>query len=608
MGEPSASAGAEPGKEFYDAAIQICAGEFEVPALEVELEARERKAKRCEIKIDELQNLQSKSWGDEEKSEQLKAKLEDVKRKKSECDIQHATLKKQISAVKDDVRNARHKIHNIINKKKKDQSDYEAIVRVKKEVMRLASEVNPQGTLCAEKLGQLFIRTPEFIVQVGIVDDAGAAKNRSTLGDLTNDGDQVDSLRRLPDEADSQDMFSGDTWEIFETIDNLAQQAEAQSATSIVTLMGMLGAEERFPQVTQHLIRTVLDKAELVQRKDQMAIRSGESCAVTVHWPDPGRGSVNASAYKDLLAWAKKEYDEVVRVHTRENSMDERPGKRGSLDDSINSRISQQLPDVQPVISREDCLEQSKQKINRDFFKEMGQEEGLLHCTPLVCEVLLKLAQRGWNVIMMEHTVLYGHIRGGVSDKSKEEHWFFRRKAAARICELAMLGSEKAQKMIVEELLKDEHWMIKALVVSEACQVLGSMDASKDLHDDMAKAVVGFVYSPAPALQSRRPENPVDAEARTNIQKAAETALVKEMRRYNDTVYKKMYDELLHESESKPEHNKPIFKRVVDAIGHTKEIRSAGQGNKKDMAKKMREYQASLQHQEDAAAQRRMGP
>ena len=88
---------------------------------------------------------------------------------------------------------------------------------------------------------------------------------------------EEDKLQWLPDASELCDVFAGEIRDIFETIDNLAQKAEAQCAASIVTLMGMLAAEERFPQVTQHLIRTVLDKAVLVQRKDAMAIRGGET-------------------------------------------------------------------------------------------------------------------------------------------------------------------------------------------------------------------------------------------------------------------------------------------------------------------------------------------
>ena len=161
--------------------------------------------------------------------------------------------------------------------KKASDKNYGEIKRAKKEVMCLATEVNPQAAMCATKLGQLFVRTPAFVVQLGIVEDGSGSKKQFSLGGTAGDDEEEDKLQRLPGASEPCDVFAGETWDIFETIDNLAQKAEAQCAASIVTLMGMLAAEERFPQVTQHLIRTVLDKAVLVQRKDAMAIRGGET-------------------------------------------------------------------------------------------------------------------------------------------------------------------------------------------------------------------------------------------------------------------------------------------------------------------------------------------
>lgn len=582
-------ANSDSGREFYDAALRICAGEFQLPAVEVELAARERKALRCEAKIEQLQAEQNQCsmGGRDAEYSRLKAKLEEIRRKKAEAEVQFAVLKKQATQIRDDVKASRAQICSVIRKKKASDKNYGAIKRVKRELLALASEVNPHAAKAAEKLGVLFARTPAFIIQLGITDD-GRSKNQFAFSsDNACAYDEDDGLMQLPSESMLNESFAGETWDIFERVDTFAQQAEAQCAMSIVMLMGMLTAEERCPQVTQHLIRTIVDKAELVQRKDAMAMRDSETCVVTVNWPSDEcttgecRRTTSFMQYKDLLAWADRECEETMLLH--DQFMPTGKDSEGSL-----------------PVSKAEVLKQSKQKITREFFAEVAKEDGLLHFTPLVCELLIKVAQRGYEAIMLEHTVLYAH-RG---DRTKEEHWFFRRKAAGKVCEIALQGSEMAQRMMVKELLTDEHWMVRALVVSEASHLLGLMDPTKEFFDEAVKSVVSVVYL-APKLSNRgHPETPDQVEMRVTTQRAAETSLVKEMQRYKPDIYKKVLHELHIESDAQPEQNKPVLKRFMESIGHTKGARIAVQGSNKDLAREMRRsVQAEIIYNEDRQRQ-----
>lgn len=147
-------------------------------------------------------------------------------------------------------------------------------------------------------------------------------------------------------------------------------------------------------------------------------------------------------------------------------------------------------------------MQQLKSKLDRELLAERDKEEGLLHLTPLVCRVMLHVSRWAVEELKAEEAVLEG-----------EQHWFFRRKAAGRVCALAAGGNRRATRLALQ-LFEDEHWMVRQVVAVEACQLLPRL-REEELHCALQAL--------ARVLQA------TGTEAERSIQQACEAALIQEL-------------------------------------------------------------------------------
>jgi len=600
----------DPSEEYYQAVLRISDGEFRLPALQAQLEAKERRAARCEAKIDELVSLgwRHVGWGDT-RDEGSKEKLDEARAKKAMFDGQCQECKRHLRAIQDDVKLCQDKLHLALHKQ--NDKNYEELYLRKHAIFRAAQELDPEAAECAAALGRLAIRTPAFLVHAGFVDIGAPMVSKRRAGEVV---DEV--LVKLP--VCGKEVFSGNTWSVFSSIDSLAQDAENQDAEAVTDLLAMLTSDHIFPQCLGHLMRTVADRTEMVRRKDEIAVPVDEFAAASL-WPEVGHPAPNREAFRALEAWMRQREEDNERAFRRHAEEAEKFGRVSSMHSVARSHsmISRQstsplkrsnsttgpspsgaAPPAHESSYHGQSREDIRLEINHRFRVEEQKERGYLHLIPAVCEALLRICHRSIVELKTEEAALYGHRELG----TKEQHWFHRRKAAARICELAASGNVVAQRMLLVKdkhvFFEDPHWMVKQLVVTEVCHVIGRLDFDKnqDMFEAFVTVVVKTLYIAVPNKRFER-ESLDKQQERRNVSEAAEEAVIKELPLYSPEARDAFILELRRECEVvQHKAGAAIRDRIIHASGQGKP--RSGHGATSSM-KKMREYQAALQHDED---------
>lgn len=580
-------------EEYYQAVFRISHGEFQLPALQAHLEAKERRSARYEAKIEELAKIG--------RDEGIKAKLDESRAKKAMLDAQCQERKRHLRQIQDEVKLCHDKLH-IATHKQKDKNHEELYLR-KHAIFRAARELDPEAAECAAALGRLAIRTPAFLVHAGFVDIEAPMASKRRAGEPVGD-----VLVKVP--VCGPEVFSGNTWSVFSSIDSLAQDAENQDAEAISDLLAILTSDHIFPQGLGHLVRTVKDRIEIVERKDQMIVPADEFAAIAL-WPEVGHPAPNREAFRALETWMRRQEEvheelshrhseDMGHAHTSPTTMARQSvaqlRKSSSMLGASPSTGSQAHQDVS--FSHGQSREDFKLEINHKFRVEDQKEKGYLHLIPAVCEALLRICHRSIVELKTEEAALYGHRELGL----KEQHWFYRRKAAARICELAASGNVVAQRMLIVKgkhvFFEDPHWMVQQLVVTEACHIIGRLDFDKD--QEMFEAVVAIVvktlYISVPNKRFERESSDKQQELK-NVADAAEEAIMKELPVYSAAARDAFILQLRRECE--------VVQHKVGAAIRDRIVRACGQDKPRsghgaiDSMKKMREYQAALQHDED---------
>jgi len=170
-------------------------------------------------------------------------------------------------------------------------------------------------------------------------------------------------------------------------------------------------------------------------------------------------------------------------------------------------------------------------------FKEVQGKDPLLHITPHVAEALLKIAADGWYLFHREEVVLYGCAEN-INLKYEEPHWFLRRRAALKICEMAAEGNIMAVELIVKKLVRDqEHWMVRSIVMEEVCRMLRDMHPEhphfRELVDELTRAAL--VLPPVANINNRLTNRQqIELKATANVQRTVEEMLIKELPHYSE--------------------------------------------------------------------------
>ena len=79
-------------------------------------------------------------------------------------------------------------------------------------------------------------------------------------------------------------------------------------------------------------------------------------------------------------------------------------------------------------------------------------------------DVLILIYKKAVKVLMLKRMVLNGQEDHGTG----EEHRVYLRTAVMHICQFAVQGSEMAQRTLLNEWMKDEHWIVRVITVTEA--------------------------------------------------------------------------------------------------------------------------------------------
>lgn len=356
----------------------------------------------------------------------------------------------------------------------------ERCLMVKQAVLDLSERVNVQATRCAETLGQLWLRTPPCLLYFNVLRCDSAGDGRSNAGSNSKSGRQdkefFPKLQLDPDVLES--------WKIFEHIDELAKDAARQDADAVLQLMSLMGSGDVRPEAHEHLVRVVLDTMVAVERHDKTRMeRTKRNCPLTANWPKSDSEALNAATYKavhdaseDWMAEHAEQMPVSSSVSTKPNPVDRMAKLWQHVDDTI---------------------------------ADLHRKDPLLRVTPHILELLVQISRRGIVRLREQELIVYG-LPGS---HRQESHWFTRRQAANKVCELAFAGNMLACDLVLHRLLKDDHWIVRHAVVSEIFRMRGHHDGDAasfrelvDAAEDALKTLppscqAGFV--PAPAQPAR---------------------------------------------------------------------------------------------------------
>lgn len=409
--------------------------------------------------------------------------------------------------------------------------------RVKDAICVLAGKANPQGSECAEALGKLRLRTPAFFIANGLVGRA-----------IALDDEPLMEERSLPEPpADAATMSS---WKMFEHIDGLCEQAASQDDAAIEQLLSLLAYDGLQPHCRHHLLRAVLDRTSGLLQQDLILIdESGLRSAMTANWPRAGSWCTNLGAYSSIQSLLQK--DATVE------------------EDQASEEVTRRRPPKTPSTRIKASLKRQLQSLDTAFLDAVQKDERL-HVTPQVVQVLQHISQRALEKVKREEWVLYGH-----SEFARDEpHWFVRRRAAGKVCELACEGNQFACELICQKMLRSsEHWMVRQLVVEEVCRILGHMEEHQPWFHELAEELTRILFLLPPTEKHAGHRVPRETEIFNqtlhNVQLTAERSICRRLAQYKPQVRDHVVSVLTttYGPQQKSSGCKAVLERVLASIG-----------------------------------------
>jgi hypothetical protein len=197
------------------------------------------------------------------------------------------------------------------------------------------------------------------------------------------------------------------------------------------------------------------------------------------------------------------------------------------------------------------------------------EKDPLIHMSGKALSTMRAMNRRAFRELKQEEYVLYGFP--GIA--SAPYHWINRRRAAARVCELALKGNFEAVDLMCSRMTKDTSWIVRQIALTEACRIL--VGISEATHGQLARDAQHLIITAIcdSIFQGPiRPESELSREARLQQdrtdQEATVEALCSELPRYGADVLAELIGLLTScaRSASGYEHQwKPSYERVLHA-------------------------------------------
>lgn len=417
---------------------------------------------------------------------------------------------------------------------------------MKRQILRLAMQVDKDATEAVEALGYWYVRTPAFYYENGLTDFS----ERLLSSDFKLGDRQKGSLPMLPDEI--EECPESQAFRIIHYIDKKVESASYQDDVAICELLALLGSSKIPDSAIEHAKRMIADRHAHVQEVDSQArcrtvYTSDVDCSMLDLWPS-GHDDANAHGYSLIT----KHVQSFLNNREQDPDMFEWRQKI----ESISTRFDMSIATDEGKI----------QAIKRNIFmhyEKYRRADPLLHLTPLVVTVLLKIVWVGLNAVRSIVYDLYTHENG------EPKHWMTRRQAATEICEMCKAENEIARNVLVKYLLFDEHWIIRQMSISELAQVIGSLrDGHEQLHSFIHIFVGQCFYRDNPDEKGKERTAAESLRERKQVQHAAHMALVKELPYYSDKTRELILATCRQHVAWEPAVNQPFFDNIMSELGY----------------------------------------
>eukprot|EP00403_Amphidinium_massartii_P019274 CAMPEP_0178412756 /NCGR_PEP_ID=MMETSP0689_2-20121128/22180_1 /TAXON_ID=160604 /ORGANISM="Amphidinium massartii, Strain CS-259" /LENGTH=700 /DNA_ID=CAMNT_0020034015 /DNA_START=3 /DNA_END=2102 /DNA_ORIENTATION=+ len=499
-----------------------------------------------------------------------------------------------------------------------------ALTRVKEAYLTLARERNPKVTACAEALGRLLLRTPDFFL-------------RHLKGGLTADAETV-SHKFCPDTRSGEDYkkwYEEEEAELFEAskkvekrfsrdsndheklslckqmseIDKLVLEAQCQKASSIKELLFILAQDNNLDiHCKEHLLRAVADVEHLVRQVDRDRMDTTDSgCALTAWWPPADEGYVPARGeYKPLLVCIEEACESAVarkrddlkqkrevsmtsaksmssRMHSTATSArmssqaaamrvteeikPEEVYDRVKVDFGHNLSLVELVCRVKIGEANDDFIVTLAKRILEKWFDDALEQDPLMHITPTVLQLMLKSIEETTHKLKGLEMAIFGQ---GLRS-ADQEHWFNRCKAVADLGDMARHGSVEACRILGNKVVKLEasQWMVRQLAVAEVCKTLATMKRDDPRLDMMMEALAMIALVTRQEEEERKQGHGCDEATLQGIayvQEEAVKVVVAEFPTFHPSVREKFRDELQHNADMKPHVRGPVFDRIMQKV------------------------------------------
>mmetsp|Transcript_52287 Transcript_52287/g.124727 ORF Transcript_52287/g.124727 Transcript_52287/m.124727 type:complete len:650 (+) Transcript_52287:76-2025(+) len=417
----------------------------------------------------------------------------------------------------------------------------------KKALLRLAKECDPHSTSCAEALGRLMLRTPDYCLDHFCED---LEMPRTSHADL--DAEQETRQKEVQElhltlKRPAWESMLAEVVRLRLYVDDQAQKAQQQHKKAIYELLGMVCniqlpvmIREHVETVLQHTMEETLfrDKTYVGTLQDN-PVPYGHLTVVTARWPkELKRQSADVhpeevvsiggmAGYEALHSYCAKRISEYNHKYTKDRARGlpllQRThsaavrDREAALEAIVTStghtklyNLVEKNPDIfdsegvtEGALS-EESLQVCKVLIERRIMKA-EKEDPLLHITAPVEICLHKIiAQVIQEVKVAEHHVV-----------DTSNHWYVRIDAVKRVTELAKRGSQDAQTFMLTLAKEEPHWVLKKFAATEALTLVSALpleDASRVLEE-----IVPFAFF-FPAYDAEESERKLCQTVREAVQ------------------------------------------------------------------------------------------
>lgn len=478
-----------------------------------------------------------------------KRDVDKLKQQKGRLDQLAGDISRKIFQLEESAEGARKEVRRLLREPVFSISEARHAMKIA--VLALAEKVDPPATECAQTLGKLWLRTPAFFVSSGLLGRQGTAESKAQ------------KYEELP--RGTLDHTAMDSWAIYEEIDGLVESAAMHDEVAIEQLLALLVDDKLQHALRHHIIRMVADKAAYVFRQDQdRSSESGFRSAMVANWPKAHTSAPNHKVYSSIVSLVHNQANEYV-----EDEKELAVGTRASMSSGLSRKGSGRSRVSTGALQKPHPIDRQLKLVDANFVDVLGKDS-LLHITPQVVEALLKIGEVGFERFHREELVLYGSDIPEI--KWQEPHWFLRRKAALRVCELSAEGNVLASELIHQRLLRDtEHWVIRSLVIEEMCRMLGHMTPEQPIFreflDELSRVLFTFpVVAKVPTRAFREQE--LSNQGLSNAQRAAEATLTKELVNYPYEVRSYIMQDLMRRTQSREgDQKRQVVDRILRAIG-----------------------------------------